>query len=513
MANQIEIQRALERREAEIAAKKEEMVRGLPHLYGRDWYQWAWDFFRSKNSMNLLCAANQISKSSTQIRKAVEWCGNKKLWAELWETEPRQIWYLYPDKGTATQEFNTKWVDFLPTGSFKDHPTYGWTEKYADKRQIASIEFKSGVTLHFKTYAQDAQNLQSGTVHAIFADEELPEELYSELNARLFAVDGYFHMVFTATLNQDFWKMAIEGEGEAERFPNAFKQQVSMYDCQTYKSGKPGAYTEEKIRRIEASCKSETEVQRRVYGRFITEIGRKYAQFDASRHYKKPFDIPGDWKKYAGVDLGGGGTGHPSAIVFIAVRPDLRMGVIYKGWRGDDGEVYTNGDVLNKFVELRGKDLLVSQKFDQQSKDFGTIATRNSEPFLPSEKSHERGEDVINTLFKNDMLFIFHTDELVKLGGELTSLMRATPKRKAKDDFCDAMRYGVVDIPWDWSAIQGKPSDDEQKKEAEKPFTDADRVALEIAERRGEFFEEGRQIDDWSALDQEFTDWQEFAGG
>lgn len=504
----------LKRQQETVDLKREELRRGLPHLYGWDWYDWAWAFYTSTNRMNLLCAANQISKSSTQIRKCIEWAGNPSLWPKLWKSAPRLFWYLYPDKKTATQEFETKWIDFLPAFAHKDHKTYGYRVVWGEKRQIDAIVFNSGVTVQFKTYAQDVQNLQSGTVHAIFCDEELPEDLYSELNARLFATDGYFHMVFTATLNQDFWKMAIEGEGESERFPDAHKQQVSMYDCQTYKSGQPGAYDEAKIKRVIASCKSETEVQRRVNGRFITEIGRKYAQFDASRHYKKPFDIPRDWKRWAGVDLGGGGDAHPPAICFIAVQPDYRMGIVYDGWRGDDGTDYTNGDVLNKFIEMRGRDLFVAQKFDQNSKDFATLATRASEPFTPSEKSHLIGEGTINTLFKNDMLYLFRTPELEKLGGELTSLLRTTPKRKAKDDFCDAMRYPVVDIPWDWSSLKGEETEAQAKQSAERPYTDEERVKMEIAERRGELIDEGAARDPgWEELEAEMREWNEIAGG
>lgn len=490
------------------------MLKGLPHRYQWDWYAWAWDFYKSTNKMNLLCAANQISKSSTQIRKCIEWSGNPALWPGLWKTKPVQFWYLYPDGATATSEFDTKWVpDFMPRGAYQDHPTYGWRLQRGEKRVVDYIQFNSGVRVYFKYYTQAVKNLQAGSPHAIFCDEELPTELFPELSARLYATDGYFHMVFTATLNQDFWRLAIEGDGEMEKFPDAFKQQVSMRDCLTYRSGKPGGFTEERIRQIEAGCHSQAERMRRVDGRFITETGRKYAQYDVLRHLKKPFDVPGDWKRYCAVDIGSGGTAHPPAISFVAVRPDYRFAVVYKGWRGDDGKDWTNGDTFLKFLEMRGKDLLVLQKFDQQAKDFKTIAERAGETFLPSDKSHERGEDVINTLFKHDMLVVFDTEELAKLSGELTSLMKSTPKKKAKDDFCDSMRYAVVDIPWDWSAIRGDPTDEELKIKKERPLTDKERVAREIEERRGEFKDGETSKAGWDELDAEFAVWNDIAGG
>lgn len=503
--------RALLEKERTIQARKDEYKRCLPHLYSRDWYTWAWDFFTSRNKMCLLVASNQSSKSSTQIRKITEWAGNPTLWPELWKEPPKTFWYLYPDRDTATAEFNTKWMEFLPCGAFKNHPTYGWKANYEERRRISDIVFNSGVTIYFKTYAQQVKNLQSGTVSYAACDEEMPEELLPEIMARLFATDGYFSMVFTATLNQDFWRLAMEGEGEMETFPSAFKQQVSMRDCITYRNGKPGAYDDRRIRQIEAMCKNETERQRRVEGRFITEGGRKYPQYDILRHMKKPFPIPGDWRKYVAVDVGSGGEQHPPAIVFVALRHDARLGVVYRAWRGDDGATYAASDIYNKFRELRGNDIITMQMYDQHAKDFNTIATRAGDPFLPSEKNHERGEDIVNTLFRNDMLQLLESDDTHKLGTELTGLMKATAKRKCKDDLCDAMRYAVMAMPWDWTVITGEMSDETVAAAKLVPYTEKERLELEIKERRGEL-DDPKEGSDWGELEAEFAYWNEAYG-
>lgn len=499
-------------RQAEILAKRQEIIDCLPHLHRFKWYQWAHDFFHSMNRMNLLCAANQVSKSSTQIRKCIEWAGNTTLWPKLWKEPPRQFWYLYPTKEAVKMEFETKWVpEFMPRGKYEaEHPTYGW-KPIKDHGDLAGIRFNSGINVYFRTYSQDVQHLQTGTVNAIFCDEELPEGLYDELNMRLAAVDGYFHMVFTATLNQLFWKMAIEGKGDNEKWPEAFKQQITMYDCQVYMDGSPGAYSEAKIQRIIASCKSETEVQRRVFGRFVTEQGRKYPQFEGTRHYIKPFDVSSHWKRYSAVDIGSGGEGHPPAIIFVAVRPDNRYGVVYRGWIGNDGRNYTNGDIYQKYCELRGSDPILEQRYDQQARDFRTITDRAGESFLGSDKRHDRGEDVVNTLFKNDMLFIFDIPDLQALGHELSQLMLDTPKKKAKDDYCDALRYCVVTIPWDWECLVGKKSETEKEIDMSRPLTDDERVALELAERRGLFVDELRPSGDtgWGELVAELEEWND----
>jgi phage terminase large subunit-like protein len=491
---------------------------GLPHLYGQKWYSWAKAYFESRNQMNLLCAANQISKSSTQLRKMIHWATAPKLWPGLWPKSPRpsQFWLLYPSRDVATAEWETKIVpEFMPRNEFKHHPVYGWNDVY-DKKQLTEIHFNSGVTIYVRSYSQDVHNLQSGSVHAIFADEEMPEELYSELMFRLAATDGHFHMVFTATRGQLMWLRAIEGEGDDELFPNAFKQQISMFDCQTYMDGTPGRFTLQKIKEIISSCQNQTEVLRRVYGKFVRESGRIYHEYDPLTAWMKPQPIPGNWSVYSALDHGTGGTtGHPAAYCFIAIRPDNRMGWVFKGWRGDGVETAA-GDVVNRWdVDREGRTPVVTS-YDWSAKDLATIAGRLGFAFKKAEKSHDTGEHIVNTLFKHGMLKIFDIPELRKLGSEFLTVMHETPKRKRKDDLSDTVRYAVCDVPWDWTAIQGKESDEETaKKEEGKVWTDAEQAREDERSRRGKagFRPQAQDEENWgTALDAEIAEWNEFYG-
>jgi len=73
-----------------------------------------------------------------------------------------------------------------------------------------------------------------------------------------------------------------------------------------------------------------------------------------------------------------------------------------------------------------------------------------------AEKSHEIGENLLNTLFKNQMLELFDLPNIFKLVTEFTSLKSETPKNKAKDDGIDSLRYAISKIPFDFSDIGGK---------------------------------------------------------
>ena len=498
----------------ELMALKERDLRmreGLPFLYGWKWYPWARSFFESTNKLNFLCAANQISKSSTQIRKCIDWATDRAKWKHLWPaSEPVQFWYLYPTSAQCNIEFLTKWVLFLPRAEFKEDPYYGWHE---EKKQgnLYAIHFNSGVHVFFKTYAQDSQALQTGTCDALFCDEELPVELYDELIFRISASDGYFHMVFTATLGQEFWRLVMEPRPkEEEKLPEAFKQTVSMYDCQLYEDGTPSRWTDEAIQRTKNRCKTAQEILKRVYGKFILDDGgRKYEAFDVKRHTTPPVALPDSWLTFSGVDVGGGGRSHPGAIVFVRVSPDFKQGRVVLGWRGDGIGDTTAGDIYNQHQLMKREHSLspVLQAYDHGCKDFKTIADRNGGGFTPADKDHERGEDYLNTLFKNNMLLIFEGEQLDKLSMELASLRKDIPKNKAKDDFVDAFRYAITRIPWDWTAIDANAP---KEGVEEEPLTD---FQYEVRERRKMMDENTQSERDRETIEAEFGEWQGLLDG
>lgn len=754
---------------------------GLPFLYGWKWYTWAREFFESTNKLNFLCAGNQLSKSSSQIRKCIDWATNQAKWVQLWASEPNQFWYLYPSQDVVNAEFATKWKQFLPRGRYKEDSYYGWKEMKKGK-DIIGIQFNSGVMVLFKTYSKNPQHLQTGTCYAIFCDEELPVAIYDELVMRINATDGYFcftkdhlvecksglkkiqdisvgdlvltregeykpvidvlkrdrfvikrklsngetlegtpdhkiwtenrgyvslidltpmdildtaylwkikkillsikvlnivplkvvegigiivakkaailvkkefgyilkygkilmekfqkatsstiemvisktityqtlsasvdpstqniiikkfsqsmlqknllaknvektfyqqplrrvglnfvlsnvgelltrtkenvfivvksfllekiqrdvHvlpgvqlcrfaktvynitvkdnpnyyisginvsncMVFTATLGQEFWRKVMEPRSpDEEELKGSAKWTVSAYDCMFYEDGTASHWTKERIAALEAKCKNRTEVLKRVYGRFVMDVGLKYPTFQADRHLVKGHPIPSSWFIYAGVDLGSGGkSGHPAAICFTAVKPDFKQARVFLAWRGDGIET-TDGDIWNKYVQLvREHKLNVTTcYYDFASKDFEIIAGRSDYAVIKAEKGHEKGEQMINTMFKHDMVLIYENEETAKLANELSSLLEGKNKRACKDDLIDAFRYSISSLPIDFSGITSIVSV-EEKETIEKPLTE---MQKEIAERRKQFMEKGDQDGD---IEAEFNYWND----
>ena len=497
--------------QAAIDTKKAE----VPHLYGWKWYKWARQFFESTNRMCLLCAGNQASKSSSNIRKCIDWATDQTKWPSLWKTRPRIFFYFYPSSEVATIEVEKKWIpEFMPLN--KNCPIYGWKAEY-ERRFISAIHFNSGVSVYFKTYMQKARNLQTATVHACFADEEMPPELYDEIDARLSATVGYFSLVFTATEGHEVWYRAMERQGcPDEAFKDAQKWVVSLYDCQFYEDGTEGAWPLEKIKDRELRCSSDNEIKKRVHGRFIKDEGLKYAQFSVDRHHVDFVGIPDDWRVYASVDIGSGRKGGLSskvrssgAIVFLAVNKGLTKGSIFKLWRGDDEET-SAGDILEQYKLMKAGIPVTQACYDYNSREFGLIAERNGESFTKADKSRDAGEQTLNTLFRNDMLTIQQVEHSHKMVAELMSVPVGAKTRNMADDLTDALRYCVMLVPWDWSQVSPtylKELKDGRASILDRPLTDAERIAEQIRERRGEEIKNPQIEDGWAEMTNEIDFW------
>lgn len=438
-----------------LAALEQKLAlkQGLPHLYGNKFYRWQRRFWNSANKYNFITAANQIGKSSINIRKAIHWATEKAVWPKLWKKEPTQFWYFYPDANLSTAEFHEKWVkEYLPSGPYKDDEKYGWKAEFDNRKKIHALHFKSGVTIYFKTYEQKVSSLQAATVFAVFVDEEMPPDIFPEINMRMIANDGYWHMVFTATLGSEFWRQTMEMKGAPEeRFKDALKLQVSMYDCLKYEDGTPSHWTAQRIEEIKASCSSEQEVLRRVYGRFIKDSGRTYPHFSRSINVTTDDSVPKDWYYVSGVDPGSGGSNnHPAAMVVLAVSPDHRKAKVIRVKRLNGIET-TAYDTLQFYKELVSTYPMRLQKYDWACKDFGILAEREGIAFLPAHKERTFGIGLVNSLFRHGVVEIVQSPDSELLITELENLNMEVDKSHAKDDLCDALRYALVGPPWDFT--------------------------------------------------------------
>lgn len=429
---------------------------GLPHLFAFKFYPWQRKVWDANNREIFVCAANQLGKSTIAIRKNIRLATDPTLWPKFWPNLPRGrapnlFWYFYPTMPLAQTQFETSWEYLLPRGEFKNHPQFGWTSE-KDKGFVQKIRFNTGVQIQFKSYSMKVRDLQAASVYHVTADEEMPVEYWPELSARRNATEGHFLMVFTATLGQHHWLLTMEPPTkEDEKHKDALKISASLYDSQFYDDGTPSGWTKDKIKNAIDNCPTDAEIQRRVMGRFVRSSGLRVESFDHERNRSEPHPIPRSWSYYGAVDPGSGGqSGHPAAMVIVAVNADCTEGRVIKA-RRMDGIPTAASDILDEFRKLKQGLTLTQQVYDWAAKDFFTIASRQGEPFSPAEKGRDAGFVLLNTLFKRGMLKIQRGDaELDKLVYELSTLGIDADKKSisTQDDLVDALRYAVMAVPW-----------------------------------------------------------------
>lgn len=431
---------------------------------------------------SFLCTKDFIvtHNSSTAIIDNIKKACEVELWHRFFyrgaaRRAPRVFWYLYPDNNKIEDEFLQHWEgEFLPQEPYRSrHPLYGW-ERETRKGKTHAIHFKSKVSVYFKSWYVD---LQAATVDMLTFDEEPPVGIIDECVNRLGATDGMLAAVFTATKCQEYFFDIMEERGKKkERFPGAWKRQISLFDCQKYADGSPGPWTTERINRRINACSDQRDVDIRIHGRILKPTSSlKYSSFRRERNVVPPAKWDPTWHLYAGIDLGSGGKdNHPAAICFIAVRPDYKKAKVVRSWRGDPdkvlkwreesghpgGDETSNGDILRKFLEMKLEMELRGFKFfginyDWAAKDFEIQATAVGLPVEKAEKSHDIGEGLLNTSFKNQILDIEDNEENQDLIREIEGLRNDIDKKKAKDDAIDGMRYAYSKVPMDYSVIEG----------------------------------------------------------
>lgn len=485
---------------------------GLPHLFYFKFYPWQRKVWDSNNREIFVCSANQVGKSTIAIRKNIRLATDPTLWPKYWPNlgkgrAPNLFWYFYPTMPLAQTQFETSWLPLLPQGEFEKHPQFGWHAKY-DKGYISKIQFNTGVQIQFKSYSMKIRDLQAASVYHITADEELPVDYLPELSARRNATEGHFMMVFTSTLGQHHWLMTMEPPTkEDERHQDALKIQASLYDSQFYDDGTPSGWTDAKIRAAIDNCPTEAEVQRRVMGRFVRSTGLRLESFDHERNRSENHPIPKTWSFYGGVDPGSGGqSGHPAAMVIVAVAPDYTHGRVIKA-RRMDGVPTAASDILIEYRQLKKGIPMTAQVYDWAAKDFYTIASRQGESFIPADKGRDAGFVLLNTLFKRGMLKVQRDDpELDKLVYEISTLAVDADKKSlsTQDDLVDALRYTAMAIPWRF------PEEFETNVEGELADERKPKVELTEAQKRREWFMgEQKPSDD---ITEEFDFWNELSG-
>lgn len=297
-----------------------------------------------------------------------------------------------------------------------------------------------------KVYQSEVFNISVSSSHTYFAqsfqvhncDEELPHVYWSETSARRdgLNIDGYFNMAFTATLSQRFWYEAMECIGlPEERFRDAKKIQVSLYDCQQYMDGTKTGWTNERIQKRIDSCQSEKEVLRRVMGRFVNEELSIISGFSEEQNYKHgEFIVPSTWSRIISFYVSSVGTG----ICVLAVSAEFDKVVVAECHKLD----LTSYEALEKLHALRGKKS-AELYINAEPLDFIEMS-QNSGIFFQTVKNPKNGlKDKINSYFKTGVLEIAKSKNSHELIMQIRTIKESDVKSYEGYEVYGAMAIGL----------------------------------------------------------------------
>ena len=118
--------------------------------------------------------------------------------------------------------------------------------------------------------------------------------------------------------------------------------------------------------------------------------------------------------------------------------------------------------VMKNSISMQVKKPPTGCFYDGAVRDFFLLANQRGQFFKPAKKQKIEGADHVNTLFRLNMLCLNMNDpEMYKLKEELMSVpseetVRRSGKSSVRNDLTDALRYCVIGIPWQFTAVQEK---------------------------------------------------------
>ncbi len=198
---------------------------------------------------------------------------------------------------------------------------------------------------------ENREKFQAAAVDYFYIDEEIPGEIWEELEARTLATGGKFSISATLVESYDW---ILELEGIAEREKNYDRPSISITRLNTELNPYLDRNT---VQHLKQKWSKET-LEYRFYGRARRLTGLIYNTFDSEKHIVNPFTIPHDWPRWCAIDPGI----RVCAVLWIAVGPDNKS-YAYR-------ELYESNrplwDIAKVIRELEGwilnKDLTVALK-------------------------------------------------------------------------------------------------------------------------------------------------------
>lgn len=423
-------------------------------------------YFRER----LLMAANQVGKTlSAAAELATHLTGRYPSW---WEGKrfdhPIRAW-----AGSKTSEVTRDTVQRMLLGDPKDKAQWGQgmipgdflvrtTQKQGVPDAVEGILVRhvSGAnsTCGLKSYDQGREKWQGETLHALWNDEEPPQDIYMEGLTRTNATGGIVFTTFTPLLGMsEVVRMFLVGE----KSPSRNVTMMTIYDA--------AHFTEKQRAEIIASYPvHERDV--RTKGIPALGSGRIYPVAEEAIAVD-PFEIPQWWAAIGGLDLG---WDHPTAAVKLVHDRDTDIVYITNCYRVREQTPMIHAEALKRW----GKGLPWAWPHDAYQRDkkgerFRDIYEEHGLNMLGYHATFEDGSNSVEAGVM-DILERMQSQrfKVFRGCGDWFEEFRLYHREeglivKEYDDIMDATRYAVMQLR-DARAIRPKQAVDAYRRAAKE---------------------------------------------
>ncbi len=337
---------------------------------------------------------------------------------------------------------------WLPVGELQNG---SWDESYS--KELRTLTLKNGSTIEFMSYEQEVEKFAGTSRHAIWFDEEPPEDIFEECKARLVDTGG------------DWWISMTPVEGMTWLYdiiyePVVVSQTDDSMDVvivdMTENPHLDVDYVEEFLKGL-----SDDQRVARKEGNFVQVGGLIYKDFTED-NLVDPFIPPKSQLWLAAMDHG---YTNPTAWLWMAVDREGRIFVF--------DEYYETGKLVSEHA-VKVKEI---NKHHGRIPEYyvGDPSIRNTDPitgtsvqleYLENEvpivlgnNDQKAGLDRVSKLLKENKLFIARNcfnliHEMKRLRWATYANRKINRERNAKetqnkknDHACDALRYGIASRP------------------------------------------------------------------
>lgn len=277
-----------------------------PNVYGYQPHEKQVPFHASTAKKKLYIGGNRSGKTTSAVVEDIYWAKgehpNRKVPEAPTYGRVHGVDFLQGVQKILLPQFQ-RWVppSMLKNGS--------WEDSY--NKELRTLYFENGSFIEFMSYDQDLNKFAGTSRHFNHYDEEPPQHIFNESNARLVDTAGSYWVSMTPVDGMTWVYETLYLNGIED--PKFLVVEVDMLD---------NPYINEEAAEDFLSTLDKDERAAREHGQFIQLGGRVFKAFSKDVHVIAPDELPDDmsgWQIFRSMDHG---YSNPTAWLWHAVSPD-----------------------------------------------------------------------------------------------------------------------------------------------------------------------------------------------